>query len=35
VLDPGGKIVYSKQGEIDPAVLKEKIVDDKFIGRYY
>jgi peroxiredoxin len=35
LVEPGGKIVYSKQGQIDPAELKKRIVDDKFIGRYY
>jgi peroxiredoxin len=35
LVEPGGKIIYSKQGEIDPAELKKKIVDDKYIGRYY
>lgn len=35
LIEPGGKIVYSKQGAIDPAELKRVIVDDKYIGRYY
>jgi thiol-disulfide isomerase/thioredoxin len=30
-----GKIVYAKQGQIDPAEMKKMIVDDKYIGRYY
>ncbi|HEV9036802.1 MAG TPA: redoxin family protein [Puia sp.] len=32
---PGGKIVYSKEGPIDPQALKTAIVDDPAIGRYY
>ena len=35
LVEPGGKIVYSKQGPVDPQELKTKIVDDKLIGRYY
>jgi len=35
LIEPGGKIVYSKQGAIDPAELKKAIVDNKYIGRYY
>ena len=35
VIEPGGKIVYSKQGQIDPAELKRIVVDDPTIGRYY
>jgi peroxiredoxin len=35
LVEPGGKIVYAKQGIIDPAELKKIIVDDKYIGRYY
>ena len=35
IVEPGGKIVYSKQGPVDPQVLKTAIVDDKLIGRYY
>jgi len=35
LIEPGGKIVYSKQGAIDPAELKKAIVDDTYIGRYY
>lgn len=35
LVEPGGKIVYSKQGAIDPFELKKKIVDDPGIGRYY
>ncbi len=35
LVEPGGKIVYAKQGRIDPAEMKKKIVGDQFIGRYY
>ena len=35
LVEPDGKIVYSKQGPIDPQELKTKVVDDKMIGRYY
>ena len=35
VVEPGGKIVYAKQGAIDPFELKKAIVEDKTIGRYY
>lgn len=32
---PGGKIVYSKQGAVDPAELKTIIIDNPLLGRYY
>ena len=35
IVEPGGKIVYAKGGEINPAEVKKKIVDDPYIGRYY
>lgn len=35
LVEPGGKIVYSKQGAINPAELKRLIVENKYIGRYY
>jgi len=35
VIEPGGKIIYAKEGAIDPAALKKLIVDDPTIGRYY
>jgi len=35
LVEPGGKIVYSHQGSVDPSQLKTKIVDDPFIGRFY
>ena len=35
LVEPGGKIVFSKQGAIDPDLLKTMIVDNPLIGRYY
>jgi peroxiredoxin len=35
LVEPGGKIVYAKQGPVDPLELKKAIVDDTLIGRYY
>jgi thiol-disulfide isomerase/thioredoxin len=35
LVEPGGKIVFAKEGIIDPAELKKAIVEDKYIGRYY
>jgi len=35
LVEPGGKIVYAKQGAIDAAKVKKAIVDDPVIGRYY
>ncbi|MGZ8558486.1 MAG: redoxin family protein [Chitinophagaceae bacterium] len=35
LVEPGGKIVYAKQGTIDPAEMKKKIVDHPMIGRFY
>ena len=35
LVEPGGKIVYAKEGIIDPAELKKMIVENKYIGRYY
>lgn len=35
LVEPGGKIVYGKQGTIDPAKIKQLIVDNPRIGRYY
>jgi thiol-disulfide isomerase/thioredoxin len=34
LVEPGGKILYSKQGPIDPAALKTTIVNNPMIGRY-
>jgi hypothetical protein len=35
LVEPGGKIVYGKQGRINVPEMKKTIVDNKFIGRYY
>jgi peroxiredoxin len=35
LVEPGGNIVYGKQGPIDAAELKKLIVDNHLIGRYY
>jgi len=35
LIEPGGKIIYSKEGPIDVQTLKTAIVDDPAIGRYY
>jgi peroxiredoxin len=35
LVEPNGKIVYAKQGAIDPSALKKTIVENSFIGRYY
>ena len=35
LIEPGGNILYGKQGPIDPLQLKKVIVDSKYIGRYY
>lgn len=35
LVEPGGKIVYSKQGPIDPGEIKRLIVDNRLIGRFY
>ena len=35
LVEPGGKIIYGKQGRIDPAEMKKRIVDNPLIGRYY
>ncbi|WP_342085738.1 redoxin domain-containing protein [Dyadobacter sp. OTU695] len=35
LVEPGGKIVYSQQGPIDPAKMKRLIVENKYVGRYY
>ncbi|TLV02685.1 redoxin domain-containing protein [Dyadobacter luticola] len=35
VVEPGGKIVYSAQGPINPAKMKKLIVENKYVGRYY
>ena len=35
IVEPGGKIVYGKQYIIDPDKMKQLIVDNPIIGRYY
>jgi peroxiredoxin len=35
LVEPGGKVVYAKQGLIDPEALKKIIFDDPFMGRIY
>ena len=35
LVEPGGKIVYAKQGPINPMEMKTMIVDNKMIGRFY
>jgi peroxiredoxin len=34
LVEPGGKIVYAKDGPIDPAKLKRTIVNNHLIGRF-
>ena len=34
LVEPGGKIVYGKQGEIDPYQLKKAIVNNHLLGKY-
>lgn len=35
LVEPGGKIVYSQQGTIDPKKLRKIIVENGLVGRYY
>lgn len=35
IVEPGGTIVYAKQGIIDPYTVKKTIVENRFIGRFY
>jgi peroxiredoxin len=35
LVEPGGKIIYAKEGPIDPQELKKAIVDDPIVGRYF
>ena len=35
LVEPGGKIVYSIQGTMDPHLLRKTIVEHPMIGRYY
>lgn len=35
LVEPGGKIVYARQGIINPSEMKKMIVENRLIGRYY
>jgi hypothetical protein len=35
IVEPGGKIVYGKQGTINVPEIKKTIVENHLIGRYY
>lgn len=35
LVEPGGKIVYGKQGAINVAEMKRKIIDNPLMGRFY
>jgi peroxiredoxin len=35
LVEPGGKIIYAKQGPIDPQAMKKAIVENRMVGRYY
>lgn len=35
LVEPGGKIVYAKQGPINPRLMKKTVVENRLIGRYY
>lgn len=35
VVEPGGKIVFSKQGQVNPDELKTMLIDNPLLGRYY
>lgn len=35
LVEPGGKIVYAKQGTIDPDAMKTLIIDHPLLGRYF
>jgi len=35
LVEPGGKIVYAREGSIDPVALRKIIVENHLIGRYY
>ena len=35
LVEPGGKIIYAKQGAVDVAEMKKLIVDHPMIGRFY
>jgi peroxiredoxin len=35
LVEPGGKIVYAREGRIDPRLMKKTIVEHPLLGRYY
>ena len=35
LVEPGGKVVYARQGAINPQEMKKIIVENKYIGRFY
>ena len=35
LVEPGGKIIYAKQGPINPMEMKTRIVENKLIGRFF
>jgi peroxiredoxin len=35
IVDPGGKIIYHTQGQVDPLALRKFIVEHPLLGRYY
>jgi thiol-disulfide isomerase/thioredoxin len=35
LIEPGGRVIYSEPGPVDPLQIKKLIVDSKYIGRYY
>ncbi len=35
LLEPGGKVIYSRQGRVNVAALKKQIVENPLIGRFY
>jgi hypothetical protein len=35
LVEPGGKIVYAKQGIINPCEMKKSIIEHPLLGRFY
>ena len=35
LVEPGGKIVYARQGIIDPAQMKKMVIENRLMGRVY
>lgn len=35
LVEPGGKIIYSRQGGINVAAMKKRIVENELMGRFY